>query len=130
MFLYRTLMTVAAFTLATSVFAAEPAKDAATPADAAQPQQLVQTADAKSMDTQAAAQPAATEESHAVNINKASAKDLMKVEGISKAKANAIVNYRKKHGNFKSVNDLKKVKGFKKMKAAAWDKLSKNLTAE
>jgi len=47
-----------------------------------------------------------------VNINKADAGALQaNLEGIGPVKAKAIVNYRKKHGSFKSIDDLKKVPG-------------------
>lgn len=49
-----------------------------------------------------------------VNINTAGVKTLKKVKGIGYRKAQAIVRYRKKHGNFKTINDLTKVKGFTK----------------
>lgn len=51
-----------------------------------------------------------------VDLNKATAKELMSVKGISAAKAKAILSYRKKHGDFKSIDDLSAVKGFKKLK--------------
>ena len=46
-----------------------------------------------------------------VNINKADVSTLDSLPGIGAAKATAIVEYRKEHGNFKSVDDLRKVKG-------------------
>ena len=47
-----------------------------------------------------------------VNINKADAAALSQsLVGIGPLKAEAIVNYRKKHGKFKSTKDLKKVPG-------------------
>ncbi len=46
-----------------------------------------------------------------VNINKASAKDLEALPGIGAAKAEAIVKYRKKNGNFGTLEELLKVKG-------------------
>lgn len=48
----------------------------------------------------------------AVDINTASQKELEAVKGIGPAKAKAIVDYRKKNGNFKSLDDLKSVPGF------------------
>ena len=44
-----------------------------------------------------------------VNINTASAAQLVAVKGIGKTRAAAIVAYRQKNGRFKSVNDLAKV---------------------
>ncbi|NRA82934.1 MAG: helix-hairpin-helix domain-containing protein [Gammaproteobacteria bacterium] len=50
-----------------------------------------------------------------VNINKATKQQLVSVlSGIGEKKAKAIVDYRNKHGAFKSANDLLKVKGIGK----------------
>ena len=47
-----------------------------------------------------------------VNINTADAKTLAaNINGIGEKKAEAIVQYRKKHGPFKSADDLTKIKG-------------------
>lgn len=48
----------------------------------------------------------------AVDINAASKEELEAVNGIGPAKAQAIIEYRKKNGPFARVDDLKKVKGF------------------
>lgn len=45
------------------------------------------------------------------NINKASSKDFQTTLGISEKLGDAIVQYRKDNGDFKSVDDLKKVPG-------------------
>ena len=46
-----------------------------------------------------------------ININRASAAELEKLYGIGPVISKRIVDYRKKHGSFKSLKDLKKVKG-------------------
>ncbi len=47
----------------------------------------------------------------AVNINSADEAALESVNGIGRAKAAAIIKYRKDHGPFKTLNELLKVKG-------------------
>jgi competence protein ComEA len=50
-----------------------------------------------------------------VNVNTADAKTLAReLDGVGKAKADAIVAYREKNGPFKSAEDLAKVKGLGK----------------
>ena len=50
-----------------------------------------------------------------LNINTADAKALAEaIDGVGASKAEAIVQYRKKHGNFKRVGDLANVKGIGK----------------
>lgn len=63
-----------------------------------------------------------------VDLNKASAKDLMKVKGINASKARAIVAYRKKHGDFKTTADISKVKGFTKLKSDSIQAIEGQLT--
>lgn len=48
----------------------------------------------------------------AVDINRADKNELMSVSGIGEVKADAILEYRKKHSCFKNVEELKEVKGF------------------
>lgn len=48
----------------------------------------------------------------AVDLNTATKEQLDGVKGIGPAKAQAIIDYRKKNGPFGSVDDLKNVKGF------------------
>ena len=47
----------------------------------------------------------------AVNINTATKDELVTLKGIGDKKAQAIIDYRKKNGEFKSVDDLEKVEG-------------------
>ncbi|MDY6941893.1 MAG: ComEA family DNA-binding protein [Pseudomonadota bacterium] len=48
----------------------------------------------------------------AVNVNSATAEDIAEaLDHIGPKKAEAIVEYRKKHGSFQSIDDLLKVKG-------------------
>ena len=47
----------------------------------------------------------------AININTATKDELVSLPGIGPAKAQAILDYRKAHGSFKTVEDLKDVKG-------------------
>jgi competence protein ComEA len=49
-----------------------------------------------------------------VDLNTASQAELETVKGIGPSKAKAIIDYRKKNGNFKSVEELDKVPGFGK----------------
>ncbi|MDN4503162.1 helix-hairpin-helix domain-containing protein [Alteromonadaceae bacterium BrNp21-10] len=62
-------------------------------------------------DGQLAEAKAAASKMAAININTASAKELMKLPGIGKTKAEAIVAYREKNGNFMSLDDLTNVEG-------------------
>ncbi|MBD5166296.1 MAG: helix-hairpin-helix domain-containing protein [Helicobacter sp.] len=47
----------------------------------------------------------------AVNINTASKDELATLKGIGAKKAEAIIDYRDKHGKFQNIDDLKKVNG-------------------
>lgn len=70
-----------------------------------------------------AQQPAAAEAGSLVNLNTATAEELMTLTGIGPSKAEAILSYRTENGNFQSIEDLTKVTGigdktFEKLKEA------------
>jgi competence protein ComEA len=46
-----------------------------------------------------------------VNINTATKEELTSLKGVGDKRAQEIIDYRKKNGNFKSVDDLEKVPG-------------------
>lgn len=48
-----------------------------------------------------------------VNLNSASAEELMTLSGIGQAKADAIIQYREEHGGFQNIEELKEVTGIK-----------------
>ncbi|TAK78269.1 MAG: helix-hairpin-helix domain-containing protein [Gammaproteobacteria bacterium] len=123
---YRNLLAaVAAVALATPAFAADDA-------NATQPQQVADNTSAQTTDSSMTMQSGSTDQQSAtstqVNLNTATAKELMKIEGINATKAKNIVSYRKKHGDFKSVDELANVKGFKKMKPEMLKKIEDQLT--
>jgi len=60
-----------------------------------------------------------------VNLNTASKDELVALPGIGPAKAQAIIDYRKAHGAFKSVEELKDVKG---IGAKRYEKLKPEIT--
>jgi competence protein ComEA len=60
-----------------------------------------------------------------VNLNSATKDELVALPGIGPAKAQAIIDYRKTHGPFKSVEELKDVKG---IGAKRFEKLKPELT--
>ena len=61
----------------------------------------------------------------AVNLNTASKEELIALSGIGPAKAQAILDYRKANGGFKTVEELKDVKG---IGAKRFEKLKGDLT--
>lgn len=48
-----------------------------------------------------------------VNLNKATAEELMSLPGIGQSKANSILAYRQEHGRFQSIEELKNISGIK-----------------
>lgn len=59
-----------------------------------------------------------------VNINTATLTELTTLNGIGESKAQAILEYRTKNGNFKTLEDLKKVSGIGE---AAYEKIKDNI---
>jgi competence protein ComEA len=123
MSLYRKLLVaVATMGLATFVYAADEGTTT-TSTTTGTGSTDTQTATPTTTDTTASATPTTTTDTTTtttamgdkVDLNKATARELMKVKGITAARAKAIITYRKKHGDFKTVDDLKEVKGFKKL---------------
>ncbi|MDP7593019.1 MAG: helix-hairpin-helix domain-containing protein [Litorilituus sp.] len=55
-----------------------------------------------------------TTKSHMIYINESSLEQLLTLKGIGQKKAEAILAYRKKMGDFKSIEDLVNVKGISK----------------
>ena len=62
-----------------------------------------------------------------IDINSATAEDLMKIKGIGKTIAARIVEYRYNHGSFSSIDDLKNVKG---VGVALFEKIKNRITVE
>lgn len=122
---YRAIIAVvAAFGLATAVLAED--MNSNTTQDPSMDNAQQQAAPAQSADNQAGS--TTTTDQNKVNLNTATAKELMTVKGLNASKAKAIVKYRSKHGEFKSLDDLKQVKGFQKMKAKNLKNLQEQLT--
>ena len=59
-----------------------------------------------------------------ININTANKEQLMKISGVGKTKAEAIISYREKNGDFKKKEDITKVRGIGK---ATFDKIKDKL---
>jgi competence ComEA-like helix-hairpin-helix protein len=132
----RLIVAVAAMGLATSVFAADDAATTTTTTETTAAAAPADAAPAPAAEATAAAAPAeettttttTTASTEKLDLNKATVKELMKLKGVSAAKAKAIVTYRKKHGDFKSVEDLKEVKGFKKLNEKKMQEIADQLT--
>ena len=62
-----------------------------------------------------------------MNVNTATAEELVRLPGIGDAKARAILDYRKEKGAFKSVEQLREVKG---IGDAALERLRPHLAIE
>ena len=60
-----------------------------------------------------------------ININEATSEELQNLEGIGEVKANAIIEYRNKNGNFKTTEDIKNVSG---IGDSVYEKIKDNIT--
>lgn len=65
-----------------------------------------------------ASAPAPTAPGALIDLNKATVTELMRLKGIGKGKAEAIVAYREENGGFKSIDELARVKGIGKKTVA------------
>ena len=94
-------------------FAAVGVSAMATAADKATEDKKAPAASKAPAETKAMAKDAATPKAGGlmVNINKASKDELKALKGIGDTRAQDIIDYRKKNGDFKSVDDLEKVTG-------------------
>jgi competence ComEA-like helix-hairpin-helix protein len=54
------------------------------------------------------------EQMEMININTATVKEIMKLPGIGKKKAEAVIAFRQDNGGFEHINDLKKIDGIGK----------------
>lgn len=131
---YRTLFAaIAAIAIASPVFAedATPAPAGSTSAPSASATTAPATENSSMTQPSTSSEQGAATEAK-VNVNKATAKDLMKVKGINASKARHLVACRKKQNNhaFKSLDDIAKCKGFTKMKAEDLKAIEDQLTVE
>lgn len=114
---YRTLLAAgAALVVTTAVFADNTS--------------MQNPSDQSSNANQSTATQAAPQQVEKINLNKANAKELMKVKGINAAKAKAIIAYRKKHGEFKSTDELANVKGLNRVKTTTLKSIESQVTVE
>ncbi|MDD3174092.1 MAG: helix-hairpin-helix domain-containing protein [Herbinix sp.] len=66
-------------------------------------------------------------DSELININSASAVELMNLPGIGQAKADSIIEYRTTNGNFKTIEDLMNISGIKE---GLFSKISSYITVK
>jgi len=123
---YRTLLAAfAAVVIASPVLAQDASTTAASSENAPAATENAQPAAASSEQSSAATDAK-------VNVNTATAKELMKVKGMNASKSRSLVACRKKQkdGKFASVEDISKCKGFTKMKADDLKAIEDQLSVE
>lgn len=95
----------------TTGVATEPPETSTAAPAAEQPITIIMNSEANAQQNDAADIAPEISESGFININTASAAELMALDGIGEVKAAAIVEYRREHGEFRSVDELLNVKG-------------------
>lgn len=95
----------------TTGVATEPPETSTSASAAEQPITIIMNSEANAQQNDAADIAPEIPESGFININTASAAELMALDGIGEVKAAAIVEYRREHGEFRSVDELLNVKG-------------------
>ncbi|MBP0983633.1 MAG: helix-hairpin-helix domain-containing protein [Oscillospiraceae bacterium] len=95
----------------TTSVATEPPETSTSAPAAEQPITIILNSEANAQQNDAADVAPEISESGFININTASAAELMALDGIGEVKAAAIVEYRREHGEFRSVDELLNVKG-------------------
>ena len=67
------------------------------------------------------------EEPGEINLNKATAEELVKIKGIGPVLAGRIISYREKYGPFRKIEDIKEIKG---IGDKTFEKIRKGLVLE
>jgi competence protein ComEA len=67
------------------------------------------------------------EQTEMININTAGVKEIMKLPGIGKKKAEAIIAFRQNNGGFDDINDLKQIDGIGKK---TFEKIKKRIVTK
>ena len=85
---------------------------------------VTDTADARFVSGGSGEEPAEAEK---ININTADEDTLMTLNGIGKAKAEAIIAYREEHGGFRSIEEIREVNG---IKDSVFERIRESITVE
>lgn len=126
---YRSILAaVAAVALVAPVFADDTTSTTTT--DSATDSTVTQTTSSNEDGASTTTTTTTSSEETKVDINKATRKELTKVKGITPSKAKAIIEYRKKNGDFKSLDDLTNVSGFKTLNEKTLKSIQDHLSVE